>query len=320
MQHGLGQPGMAVIGRGVAQVVGLVVHHQVALRRQPQHRVDRARQVSAQRLAAQRSATSAGRRTAPPGHRRAGAPAATHPHRTPTHSGQRRARRRRPTGSRSPIPATDPADRSAAASSRPPAGPTTCHSSAPTLRPDSAAVDIDRPPRQAAVAPGSRVRRRSPRRRDRRSPAPRAPAIRTSHPPATPPSATARPARSILGQRDIVGLVVELGDLRLAGDPGGLGDPDETGVRGAPPAGVDTAVEVAAVQVRRHRLGRHRRRRGDHRLFDDRPARGLPFAKPGHRVVVGDLRGLAPVGHHGVAGSAAAQQPGQTAVGLIEGR
>ena len=87
--------------------------------------------------------------------------------------------------------------------------------------------NIDRPPRSAAVAPGfsssaaksaahgiGRLQHRVHQRAERRTRRQRR--HRRRH---------VRPG-CILGQRDIAGLVVELGDLRLAGDPGGLGDPD----------------------------------------------------------------------------------------------
>ena len=98
------------------------------------------RQVSLQRLAAQRgSGQPVGVRT-PTGRLRAGAPAAARRHRDSRTFGRRAAQiATGQAGIRSPSPATGPAARSAAASSRRPAGPAECRASAPSPPPSSAA-------------------------------------------------------------------------------------------------------------------------------------------------------------------------------------
>ncbi len=182
--------------------------------------------------------------------------------------------------------------------------------------------DIDRPPRQVPSHLRPRARRRSPPPSGRRSPAPRAPATRTSHRAATPPSATARPDRTACSVNGISPV-----SSSSSMTSGSLVTPAASATRIRPEyevrrhAGVDSAVEVPHCQVRRHRLGRHRRRRGDHRLLD-RPARPRPPTRgtgPSRRRRRSS-RAHTGRGTHGVAGSAAAQQPGQAAVGLVAGR
>ena len=121
-------------------------------------------------------------------------------------------------------------------------------------------------------------------------------------------------------QRDIGHLIVEFGHLRLTGHRGLFGGPQQTGVRGAPPRGVDGAVEMAHREFGGRRWRRCRGDRLDQRFLQHRAAGFLPRAQPGQRIEVGDLGGAADGGHLGLAGRAAPHQPRQPAVGFVPGR
>ena len=146
VQHRLGQPGRAVVGGGhrptrLAEPVGLVVDHHEPRPTDPvdpgdpQHHVDRAGQVAAQRLIAERPAGPAGRRTPPAGRRPEQVPA--------TAGATSRSRTRAARSRRSP-----PASGNSKSSSR-----------SRSARPMSASV---RPGR--AVPAGSRAAAAAPRR------------------------------------------------------------------------------------------------------------------------------------------------------------
>ena len=304
-----------IIGHGVAQIVGLVVHHHIPRLAQPQHHIDRAR--TGIRAAAGRPArpTSAGRRTTPAGHRTAGAGAAAHPRRTrqirsraaKIASGQRDLEVQFP----QPVPHADLPQRHAGAN-----GP-----SGVSCIGTIAAARSARRRRPATTRVASHLflefdsKVGAPK--DRRSRALRAPAIRTRHRRACQPSERRR-SRRVLGTVIVTDLVIPHGYLRLAFDADGLGD------HGSAPS---TRCAATGVDARwKWRTAKRDGPRGGQPIgatitdsSTDRAARGLPLFEPCHRVVVGDSRG-ASVRYLRPRRAAAAQQPRQPAVGFVPGR
>ena len=124
------------------------------------------------------------------------------------------------------------------------------------------------------------------------------------------------------GQCDVGDLVVEFDDLRFAADSDALlRGAHQAGVGGAPPRGVDGAVEVPDGEVLPCGARGHLDdRRGLLDDLDHRTAGLLPLAEPRERLVVGDGVGRAPVGDDGLAGTPVAHQPGQPAVGFVARR
>ena len=153
----------------------------------------------------------------------------------------------------------------------------------------------------------------------RRSPAPRAPACRTSRRSAARPSATADPHRpAACGHRNVGDLVVAAATIS-----GSLPTPGVSAARISPEYEVRRhVVSMARWKCRTPRPSAAPGRLAPDagaidRLLEHRPAGGLPLPKQRQRVVVGDPFRIAAVGHRGLPGSPAPQQPRQPAVGFV---
>ena len=337
MQHGFGHPGGAVVGRGerparLAKPVGFVVRHQVAVARtvaravrDPEHDVQRAVEVAAQQLAAQGVVGEpvgvggqriSGRQVSPQQAAHVGQPDVGDFSVTNRAAQVTTGQRELEVHLAQPIRQSDPAQGEVAGQRA-----ERCVVHRHQRGGQVGGRHVDRPPHRVLVDMGAQFgsqvvgervgglqhrvheaaelragRHLGHRRRD----------VRTG-------------GRS--DQRHVGHLVVEFDDFGLAAHPGCLlRGAHQTGVGRAPPAGVDAAVEVPHREVAGRLLAGQRGDRGDQGLLDRRTTLGLPLPEPLQRLVIGEGLGAALIGNVGLTGQAAAQQPGQTAVGFVPGR